>query len=168
MHSKNLILCLMSSLILTACASVDEPAVNPPTLVNPPMVDSATTTVVTEPKEDKFGDFLNKLDAIASATERYKGSSSKKEPEKKSNIAETKETKSSSAADNSQLDKLAKDLQDKSDRQQRAYTTNQAEFEVKKSELISEYRSGKISQRTFEMRMNALVNNVTRKNLMSL
>ena len=66
------------------------------------------------------------------------------------------------------MDKLAKDLQDKSDRQQRAYTTNQAEFEVKKSELISEYRSGKISQRTFEMRMNALVNNVTRKNLMSL
>ena len=66
------------------------------------------------------------------------------------------------------MDKLAKDLQDKSDRQQRAYTTNQAEFEVKKSELISEYRSGKISQRTFEMRMNALVNNVTRENLMSL
>ena len=49
----------MSSLILTACASVDEPAVNPPTLVNPPMVDNATTTVVTEPKEDIFGDFLN-------------------------------------------------------------------------------------------------------------
>ena len=118
MHSKNLILCLMSSLILTACASVDEPAVNTPTLVNPPMVDSATTAVVTEPKEDKFGDFLNKLDAIASATERYKGSSSKKETDKKSNIAETIETKSSSAADNAQLDKLAKDLQDKSDRQQ--------------------------------------------------